>query len=119
LALADALRRLPPPAALDPRIDLAEAYAAQALSDWKLEETAAARAATKGQAQGATLVVARARLLQGWALRSLGESRAANAASAEAKRLDQEAGDRSGAALAANTRAGVLGRRGGGGGARD
>src|SRR5262249_5519465 len=55
LALADALRRLPPPAALDPRIDLAEAYAAQALSDWKLEETAAARAATKGQAQGATL----------------------------------------------------------------
>jgi eukaryotic-like serine/threonine-protein kinase len=112
LAAADELRRLPAPAGLDPRIDLVEASAAQALSDWKREEAAAARAAAKGQAQGATLVVARARLLQGWALRSLGEARAANAASAEAKRLYQESGDRSGAALAANTMAVLLWQQG-------
>jgi tetratricopeptide (TPR) repeat protein len=112
LATADELRRLAPPAALDPRIDLVEAAAAQGLSDWKREEAAAARAASKGLAQGAKLVVARARLLQGWALRNLGETRAASAASAESKRLYQEAGDRSGAALATNTRAVILWQQG-------
>src|SRR5262249_12159062 len=70
LATAEALRTLPPPASADPRIDLAEATAAGALADFKRQQTAAARAATKGTGRGAKLLIAQARLAECRALRN-------------------------------------------------
>jgi tetratricopeptide (TPR) repeat protein len=60
-----ALRRLPPPASDDPRIDVEEALAARRFSDMATLERAAAAAAAKGRRSGERLLVARALLLQG------------------------------------------------------
>jgi eukaryotic-like serine/threonine-protein kinase len=95
-----AVRKLSPPASEDPRIDLTEALAAEALSDFKAEREQAARAATKGAARGASLLVARARLAESWALRHLGQTREATAAAVTARNLYEAAGDRGGVALA-------------------
>jgi eukaryotic-like serine/threonine-protein kinase len=53
LETIDSLRRLPAPMKNDLRIDRAEAVAASALSDFKRQQAAAARAVAKGRAQGA------------------------------------------------------------------
>ncbi|HSK79090.1 MAG TPA: tetratricopeptide repeat-containing serine/threonine-protein kinase [Thermoanaerobaculia bacterium] len=100
LASADALRTLPPPLREDPRIDLAEATAAGARADFKRQQTAAARAATRGAALGAPLLVAQARVLECRALRNLGQAGGALAACEEGRKLHAEAGDRAGAAEA-------------------
>jgi tetratricopeptide (TPR) repeat protein len=73
LTTVEALRKLPA-AADDPRIDLAEAQALASLSDYRRGRAAAARAVEKGQRIGATLLVARAREFEGWALLNLGTS---------------------------------------------
>ena len=73
LETVERLRHLPTPTSLDPRIDLAEAVAASSLSDYKRAEAAAARAAAKGAAHGAPLLVARAKLQQSNALDRLGD----------------------------------------------
>ena len=65
LATLDALRALPAPARDDPRIDLEEAYAAGALSQFPRARDAAARAVAKSDALGARLLQARARLEEG------------------------------------------------------
>ncbi|MFZ0731468.1 MAG: protein kinase [Candidatus Sulfotelmatobacter sp.] len=67
------LRALPQPASDDPRIDLQEGRVVQKLSDFKREQQVAAAAVEKGQAQGATQVVASALLLEGWAWEHLGD----------------------------------------------
>ena len=67
LPLVAELRRLPPPAPDDPRIDVEEAGAAEIVSDYKRVLAAATRAAEKGEAQKSRILVARARLLQGGA----------------------------------------------------
>jgi tetratricopeptide (TPR) repeat protein len=69
----ESLKKIGPSVADDPRIDIAEERAANSLSDLKLEQAAAERAAEKAQSQGARLLVAEARTNQGWALRTLGE----------------------------------------------
>ena len=112
LGVVDQLRLLPAPAKDDPRIDLAEAAAAGSLSDFKRQQVAAERAATKGQAQGARLLLARARLLESRALYEQGQLTQAAAASQEARDIDTAAGDRAGAAAALNTIASVLSARG-------
>jgi Tfp pilus assembly protein PilF/TolB-like protein len=94
-----ALRKLPAPAAEDPRIELTEALASEALSDFKAEREQAARAAARASARGASLLVARARLAEAWALRHLGQPREATAASLGARKLYESAGDRGGVAL--------------------
>jgi tetratricopeptide (TPR) repeat protein len=99
-ATLSALRRLPPPASDDPRLDLAEALAAESLADFEAERELARRAATKGQARGAALLVARARLAEAWSLRSLGHPKDATAAADEAKAIYEAAGDRGGVAFA-------------------
>jgi eukaryotic-like serine/threonine-protein kinase len=71
LATAEQLRSLSSPSRDDARIDLVQANAAKSLGDFAGQEAAAARAAMAGEAQGAPLLVARARMHQGWALRSL------------------------------------------------
>ena len=100
LATIESLHKLPAPENDDARIDLAEANAAAAIGDFKRSEAAAARAVTKGRAQGTQLVVAQARSRQGWAMERLGQSNDAAAALAEAQRLFTAAGDRMGAASA-------------------
>src|SRR5207248_171303 len=98
LATVAALRKLPPPAADDPRIDIAEALVADGLSDYKREQTLAAQAAAKGVARGELLVVAEARYYEGWAFWNLGDNAQALNAYADARRLYDTAGQRNGVA---------------------
>jgi eukaryotic-like serine/threonine-protein kinase len=100
LAAIDALRKLPPPSGDDARIDLAEARAAAVLGDFKRDLEAARRAAAKGQAHGARLVVAQAKSAEGFALERLGRLDEAMASFAQAQDLFTAAGDRLGAAIA-------------------
>jgi serine/threonine protein kinase/tetratricopeptide (TPR) repeat protein len=92
-ATLEALRKLPPPAGDDPRIDLAEATASESLGDYKQEQQLAATAAGKGEARGIRLVVAQALKYENAALRQLGQDDQANADLAKAKVLFAAAGD--------------------------
>jgi len=94
-----ALRKLPAPASEDPRIELTEALASEALGDFKAEREQASRAAVKAQVLGASLLLARARLAEAWALRQLGQPREATAAALAARTLYEAAADRGGVAL--------------------
>ncbi len=106
------LRELPAPAAGDPRIDLAEAAAQEARSDFVHEREAAERGAAKGTAQGARLLVARARILAGTAARNLGDLDRAAADFEAARQAFATAGDRAGVARAANSLGIVAWQRG-------
>lgn len=107
-----ALRALPEPDRSNPRIDLAEAGAALATSDFTLQREASARAATKAEALNAPLLVAEARLREAEALRLLGDSAGAAAASEAARQLYVAAGDRIGEAGALTVTAAALFERG-------
>ncbi|HEY6944284.1 MAG TPA: tetratricopeptide repeat protein, partial [Candidatus Acidoferrum sp.] len=100
LATVDELRKLAPPAADDPRIDLAEEAAARGQSDYKRELAASLQATEKGQKLGARQLVARAELAQGRAYYSLGDMQHFQEAAEAARRIYAEAGDRSGEASA-------------------
>jgi eukaryotic-like serine/threonine-protein kinase len=99
----DALRKLPAPASDDPRIDMAEARAANSVSDFNRGNAACQRAVAKAQAQGARLLVGRVELLQGAALRNLGEPKEATAAYQDAKTIFAAAGDKNAVAGALNS----------------
>jgi tetratricopeptide (TPR) repeat protein len=98
LTVIESLRQLPAPDRDDPRIDLAEAEASSAASDFRRAASAAARAVEKGRARGQRWLVARALLAQAWAQRNLGEADAGQAAAAEARRLFEESSQPDGAA---------------------
>lgn len=112
------LRRLPAPLADDPRIDLVEAEAAAALSDYARQQRAAAEATEKGRKLGARLLTAQALNLQGHALRSLGRQQEALARIQEAEAIFSAAGDRVGVAGAIHDIANLLRDRGDSAGAR-
>jgi len=112
LVTTEALRTLPAPSRDDPRIDLAEATAAGARADFERQRAAAARAAAKGKAQGAPLMLAQALLLECRALRNLGKPDAALAACEEGRQLHAAAGNRAGVAEALTHAANVLYDRG-------
>ncbi len=112
LATTAALRQLPPPASDDPRIDLAAAAAAGSMSNFPRQQEAAAAAATKAAAQGANLLVAEARVVEGDALRNIGRSDEAIAACEEGRKLYALAGDTAGVAFALTTMANALFDRG-------
>jgi tetratricopeptide (TPR) repeat protein len=95
-----ALRNLPSPERNDPRIDLEEASVANSLSDPKRRLAAASTAAAKANARGARLLVAGARLVEGGAFSTLGESQRAVAAYEEAERIFTAVGYRVGMARA-------------------
>jgi eukaryotic-like serine/threonine-protein kinase len=95
-------RRLPAAAAADPRLDLAEAAAAGAISDYKRQQQAAERAVRKGEELGADLVQARALRLAGMARYWQGDVKGALAAFEQAKKLYAGAGDPRGQAQALN-----------------
>lgn len=102
------LRRLPPPLSDDPRLDLSDAEAAAALSDYVRLESSAARAAEKGRRLGARLLVAMALYHQGRALRNVGRTEEALAKIEEAENILSSMGDRVGVARAAHDRANLL-----------
>jgi serine/threonine protein kinase/tetratricopeptide (TPR) repeat protein len=82
----------------DPRIDLARSDAAASLGDNKLRRDAAELAAQEAGAQGAKLLVARARNSECRALSDLGEDEKARTTCEEARQIYEAAGDRFGLA---------------------
>ncbi len=88
------LRALPASASLDPRIDLAEARTARALSQYQRQQESAAAAARKSAALGARLQVARALELEAGAWRDLGDPDRAMAAYEEAREIYEAANNR-------------------------
>ena len=97
-----ALRKLPAPQCDDPRIDLAEARAAEALSDYPREHRAAAAALAKGERIGARQIVAAARLADGAAAAAEGNPSGAAETYELAKADLTAAGDRRGEARVLN-----------------
>jgi eukaryotic-like serine/threonine-protein kinase len=112
LLTVEQMRRLPPPAVDDARIDIAEAHAAESLGDFQRAQQAAGRAAEKGRAKQAQLVVAEALAVQGWAYERLGQMDKAASLVNEAEGLYFAAGDRRAAANMAALRGSILYDRG-------
>ena len=108
LEVVSALRRLPPPEGQDARIDLAEARAARSLSDLARSGRAARDAARKAETAGARLVAADALLEQSWASFLQGQGPEAKRSAGRAQALFEQAGDRNGAADAAQLTAHML-----------
>jgi serine/threonine protein kinase/tetratricopeptide (TPR) repeat protein len=108
LATIERLRGSPAPDRDNPRIDLAEARAAGALSDFRRQQDMAARAAAKGKNRGAKLLVAGARRIEGRALASVGELTRARTAFEEAREMYIAAGDRWDATNAATDLADIM-----------
>ena len=96
------------PGTADPRLQLTEAQANLTLSDFKRMETAAAAAGKAGEAQGALLLVAGARLLEGEAAQRLGQLDRAVVLAEEARDSYAKAGDQAGVARALNSLAGAI-----------
>jgi DNA-binding winged helix-turn-helix (wHTH) protein/tetratricopeptide (TPR) repeat protein len=96
LATVAEMRRLPEPERGDPRIDLAEATAAQRLGDLATLERAAAAAADKARKTGADLVLAQALVQQGEALVRLGRPEQGLALTRQASERFEAAGDQMG-----------------------
>ncbi len=102
------LQKLPAPQGDDPRIDLAEAAAAGALSDFARQGAAAARAAAKAARLDEKRILARARFEEAAVLDSQGTYPAARAKYEAARDLYEQAGDRDGAADAVRNLGGIL-----------
>ena len=107
-----ALRNLPAPASDDPRIDFAESLAAHGLSDFKRELAINRAAEQKGEAAGARLLVARAKLGEARSLFSLGDSKDSQLAAEQAQLLFSQAGDRNGQATALHNIASAISEQG-------
>jgi tetratricopeptide (TPR) repeat protein len=114
-----ALRNLPSPQKDDPRIDLAEGSLAALKSDYKRQRELARQAAAKARNSGARLLLARARLVEGWALDDQSQFPEAIAAFSAAEDLFRDAGDRNGMATAFNDLGIVLQKQGDLAGARE
>jgi serine/threonine protein kinase/tetratricopeptide (TPR) repeat protein len=104
----DSLRKLPAPQNDDPRIDLLEATAAQSVADFTHQLAAATQAVNKGRATGARLLVARALVYQGIALRKLGKPKESLGPLEQARQIYSASGDKSGVAAMLNSSANTL-----------
>ncbi|HEY0512328.1 MAG TPA: tetratricopeptide repeat protein [Thermoanaerobaculia bacterium] len=100
LATVAEMRKLPPPAGVDPRVDLAEAEIAKRLSNFPVQMQAARRAEEKGRRAGETQVLAQALMLQGDSLLLVGRCREAIPLFEQARDLFDKAGNQSSVALA-------------------
>jgi serine/threonine protein kinase/tetratricopeptide (TPR) repeat protein len=92
------LRKLSVSEADAARIDLAEVNLANLSNDFKRQQAVAERAAGRGRAVGANLVVARALQLEAAALERMGDSKKTMELAGEAKQLFDSARDRRGSA---------------------
>jgi len=84
----------------DPRIELTEAGIAGELADYKREQTLAESAAQKSETAGERLLLARAKMIVGYAANDLGNFKSAIEAFSIAERMCADSGDAVGAALA-------------------
>jgi eukaryotic-like serine/threonine-protein kinase len=117
LATLSGLRSGPVAQRSDPRIDLAEAAIAASRGDYRQQQQLAEEAGAKARSTGAHLLLARARLVKGWALDDqsrLGEAKEAYFA---AKQVYDDVGDGKGTATALNDIGIVLQKEGDLGGA--
>jgi len=112
LATVESLRRLPPPAGNDLRIDLFASDASRSLGDFKQSQAFAAQAVQKARAENAKLVLANALYRQGFALENLGDLNGAMSAVEEAGRIYQSVGHRYGVASTLEVTGQVLFDRG-------
>jgi DNA-binding winged helix-turn-helix (wHTH) protein/tetratricopeptide (TPR) repeat protein len=87
------LRQLPKPAGNDPRIDLIEAQNAGVASDYLKTREYARRAANEAKSRGAQYIFARARLLEGGAMQTMGDPNF-YAVQTEGRKVCEELGDR-------------------------
>jgi serine/threonine protein kinase/tetratricopeptide (TPR) repeat protein/TolB-like protein len=101
-ATLNQLRKLPHPLGNDPRIDLAEAIAAEEADDIERMRERSEKAALVAGKRSAHLLRAKALLRQGWALWTLGRDEEAAPIYEEAKQLFTRLGDRSGLARTLN-----------------
>jgi tetratricopeptide (TPR) repeat protein/predicted Ser/Thr protein kinase len=97
-ALTAELRKLPPPAGTDARIDLISATACLRTADLKCALESSRRAYASAQERGARWQTATARFREGEALRRSGDAARSLPLLAEAERLYTECGDRGSAA---------------------
>jgi DNA-binding winged helix-turn-helix (wHTH) protein/tetratricopeptide (TPR) repeat protein len=100
LATVEALRKLAPPASQDPRIEVQEALAWEALGDYTHQEQPLARAVEKARAQGARLILADALDHQCWMFNHAAQPQRAVATCRESGDIYAAAGDRWGEATA-------------------
>jgi len=91
-----AMRKLPPPANSDPRIDLAEASAVDISGDFKREGELAARAYEEARNRGALLLAAKAQFAQAWAALNMGDMVTAAKLAEQSRAVYVAAGDRNG-----------------------
>jgi DNA-binding winged helix-turn-helix (wHTH) protein/TolB-like protein len=108
LATVESLRKLAPPASEDPRIDLAEGDAWEAVNDRKRALQQMAPAVEKARARGSRLILARMRQVQCWWLSDLLQMQDAVAACRESRDIYAAAGDLHGEATALRTWADAL-----------
>src|SRR5713226_1535356 len=94
LATVESLHKLPVPERNDPRIDLAEALAANVVSDFKRQAVASEQAVQKARAIGARVLVARARIVEARAFMEMGQQDKAGPALSEAQEIFKAVGDR-------------------------
>lgn len=87
------LRRLPKPAGNDPRIDALEAQNAGLVRDYAKTRDYARRAADEAKSRGAQYMFARARLLEGGAMQSMGDPNF-YAVQTEGRKVCESIGDR-------------------------
>ncbi len=99
-ATISALQRLPSSERDDPRLELTQAGIAGDLADYKREQNLAESAARKADATGERLLLARAKMIVGYASTNLGNFSNAKDAFAVAQQMCAESGDLVGAALA-------------------
>jgi tetratricopeptide (TPR) repeat protein len=97
-----AMRKLSPPASEDPRIDHAEAAAAESLGDLKRQQSAASAAAEKAAQQGARFLMAAALYSEGWALQNLGQFRESMRVAEQSEQISRSLGDRTGVSRVLN-----------------
>jgi eukaryotic-like serine/threonine-protein kinase len=94
LATIESLRKLPPPASEDPRIEFVEVETWTLLGDFEHRELPLSRAVEKAKAQGSRLILAQARQMQCRLFSSFGQVQNAVSACREARDIFAAAGDR-------------------------
>jgi serine/threonine protein kinase/TolB-like protein/Tfp pilus assembly protein PilF len=103
LLTVQTLRKLPAPTCDSPAIDFAEALAAESVSDYERERTAATNGVRKADGAGMRSLAARALLAEGYSQRALAQPEKAIASVTLAKQIFEQVHDRGGAAKAANS----------------
>jgi DNA-binding winged helix-turn-helix (wHTH) protein/Tfp pilus assembly protein PilF/TolB-like protein len=93
LATIESVRKLVPAASEDPRVDLQEAWAWNALGDYKRQEQPTERAVETARAQGSRFILALAQESQCWLYAHLAQPQSAVPACREARDIFAAAGD--------------------------